>query len=99
LPSLLVVGRVFFGYSILELATPTNISVRFPTWHQLVNEVLPIVVETTKEKYVLLAFASYITCTISFDLWMSHVGHDTFAMVVSFLNDFWEPSHVIMGIF
>jgi hypothetical protein len=49
--------------------------------------VLPIVVETTREKYVLLAFASCITCTTSFDLWMSHVGHDTFAMVVSFFND------------
>jgi len=61
--------------------------------------VLPIVVETTREKYVLLAFASCITCTISFDLWMSRVGHDTFAMVVSSLNDFWEPGHVIMGIF
>ncbi len=48
---------------------------------------LPIVVETTREKYVLLAFASCITCTTSFDLWMSHVGHDTFAMVVSFFND------------
>jgi hypothetical protein len=30
---------------------------------------------------------------------MSHVGHDTFAMVVNFLNDSWEPSHVTMGIF
>jgi len=30
---------------------------------------------------------------------MSHVGHDTFAMVVSFPNDSWEPGHVIMGIF
>jgi hypothetical protein len=67
--------------------------------HQLVNEVLPTVVETTREKYVLLAFASCITCTTSFDLCMSRVGHDTFAMVVSFLNDFWEPSHVIMRIF
>jgi hypothetical protein len=30
---------------------------------------------------------------------MSRVGHDTFAMVVNFFNDYWEPSHVIMGIF
>jgi hypothetical protein len=31
--------------------------------------------------------------------WMSHVGHDTFPMVMSFLNDSWEPNHVTMGIF
>jgi hypothetical protein len=45
------------------------------------------------------AFVSCITCTTSFDLWMSRVGHDTFVMVVNFLNDYWEPSHVTMGIF
>ncbi len=75
------------------------VRVRFPTWHQLVNEVLPNVVETTKDKYVLPAFVSCITCTSSFDLWMSHVGHETFVMVVSFLNDSWEPNHVTMRIF
>jgi len=62
-------------------------------------QVLPSVIKTTREKYVLRAFVSCITCTTSFDLWMSHVGHDTFAMVVNFLNDSWEPSHVTMGIF
>jgi len=30
---------------------------------------------------------------------MSHVGHDIFDMVVNFFNDYWEPNHVIMGIF
>jgi hypothetical protein len=30
---------------------------------------------------------------------MSHGGHDTFAMVVSFINNLWEPTHVIVGIF
>jgi len=33
-----------------------------------------------------------------FNLWMSHVKHDIFAMVVSFINDVWEPVHVTMGI-
>jgi hypothetical protein len=73
--------------------------VRFPIQHQLVNEVLLSVVETTREKYVLLTLASCITCITSFDLWMSCVRHDIFAMVVSFLNDSWEPNHVTMGIF
>ncbi len=54
---------------------------------------------TIREKYVLHTLASCITCTTSFDLWMSHVRHDIFVMVVSFLNDSWEPSHVTMGIF
>jgi hypothetical protein len=26
-------------------------------------------------------------------------GLDTFPMVMSFLNDYWEPNHVTMGIF
>jgi len=73
--------------------------VRFPTQQQLVNEMLPSVVETTREKYVLLVLASCITCIASFDLYMSHARHDIFAMVASFLNDYWVPSHVTMGIF
>jgi hypothetical protein len=55
--------------------------------------------ETTREKYVLPALASCITRITSLNLWMSCVGHDTFAMVVSFLNDYGEPNHVTMGIF
>jgi hypothetical protein len=50
--------------------------VRFPIRHQLVDEMLLSVVETTKEKYVLPTLTSCITCTTSFDLWMSHVGYD-----------------------
>jgi hypothetical protein len=30
---------------------------------------------------------------------MFHGGHDTFAMVVDFINNLWEPTHVIVGIF
>jgi hypothetical protein len=71
----------------------------FFIWHQLVNEVLPSVVEITKEKYVLPTLVSCITCTTSFDLWMSHVKHDTFVTIVNFLNDSWKPNHVTMGIF
>jgi hypothetical protein len=63
-----------------------------------VTNVIPNIVEKTKEKDVLPSLASYITCTY-FDLWMFHGGHDTFAMVVSFINKLWEPTHVIVGIF
>jgi hypothetical protein len=34
-----------------------------------------------------------------FDLWMSRVGYDTFVMVVSFINSFWEPTHVTVRVF
>ncbi len=34
-----------------------------------------------------------------FDLWMSHVGYGTFVMVVSFINNFWEPTHVTVRVF
>jgi hypothetical protein len=71
----------------------------FPSQHQLVTNVLPNIVEKTREKCVLPSLASYITCTSSFDLWMSRGGHDIFTMVVSFINKFWEPTHVIMKFF
>jgi len=60
--------------------------------------VLPNIGEKTKKRYVLPSLASYITCT-SFNLWMFCGGHDTFAMVVNFINNLWEPTHVIVGIF
>jgi hypothetical protein len=30
---------------------------------------------------------------------MFHGGHDTFAMVVNFIDNLWEPTHVIVVIF
>jgi hypothetical protein len=71
----------------------------FPFRCQLVIDVQPNIVEKTRERYVLLSLASYVTCTTSFNLWMSRGGHDTFTMVVSFINNLWEPTHVTMGIF
>jgi hypothetical protein len=71
-----------------------RLCVVFPFRHQLVINVLPNIVKETKEKYVLPSLTSCVTCTTSFNLWMSHGGHDTFAMVVSFINNLWEPTHV-----
>jgi hypothetical protein len=34
-----------------------------------------------------------------FDLWMSRVGYDTFVMVVSFINNFWELIDVTIRVF
>lgn len=59
----------------------------FPSKHQLANEIFPSVVNKTMDKYVIPFIASWITCIISFDLWIFRVGHDTFHMVVNFIND------------
>jgi hypothetical protein len=52
----------------------------------------------TRDKYILPTLISYITCISSFDLWMSCIGYDTFAMIVSFVNSSWELSHVIVDV-
>jgi hypothetical protein len=70
--------------------------VQFPIQKQLMNEVLPNIMKKPKEKYVFPTFISCITCITSFDFWMLCVGYDMFAMVVNFINNFWDPTHVIV---
>jgi hypothetical protein len=48
-------------------------------------------VDNTRDKYIILALASYIICICSFDLQMSQVGYNAFAMVISFVNSSWDP--------
>jgi hypothetical protein len=52
----------------------------------------------TREKCVIPTLASQIICSCSFNFWMPHIGYDTFAMVVSFINISWESTHVTIGI-
>jgi hypothetical protein len=59
----------------------------------LVNEILPKITKKMKEKYISSTLESSNTCTVSFDLWMSKVGVDTFVLIVHFLNGKWEPCH------
>jgi hypothetical protein len=73
--------------------------VLFPFQHQPMTNVLPNIVKKIKEKCFLPSFTSCVTCITSFNLWMSCGGHDTFVMVVSFINNLWKPTHVTMGIF
>ncbi len=65
----------------------------------LINEILPKIIEKTKEKYIYLTLESCNTCMISFDLWMSRAIVDTFVLIVHFLNDKWEACHVTIGFF
>jgi hypothetical protein len=37
--------------------------------------------------------------TTSFDLWMSKGAHDVFALVINFLNEEWQPQHIIIRLF
>jgi len=36
---------------------------------------------------------------VTFDLWMSCGGFDTFALVVTYINSKWEPCHITISIF
>jgi hypothetical protein len=63
------------------------------------NEILSNNVTKTNEKYVFITSVSCITCIIYFGLWMLGVGYDMLVMVVNFINNSWEPTHLIIGIF
>jgi hypothetical protein len=63
------------------------------------NEVLSNNVTKTKEKYVFIIIVSSITCIVYFGLWMLGVGYDMLVMVVTFINNSWEPTHFIVGVF
>jgi hypothetical protein len=54
---------------------------------QFSNELLPKLVEKTKQLYVLETLIECHSITTSFDMWMSKVGHDIFALVIYFLKD------------
>ncbi len=64
----------------------------------MVQHFIPKLVAKTMEKFVMPTSESCIT-KISFDLWMSRSGQDTFALVINFINSHWVPCHVIMGLF
>jgi hypothetical protein len=52
---------------------------------QFSKEILPKLVEKTKQLYVLLALVNYYYVT-SFHLWMSKGAYDIFAFVINFLR-------------
>jgi hypothetical protein len=47
--------------------------------------ILSLVVKTM-DKYVMLALDFCVMANVSFDLWMSTFGHNTFAIVINFIN-------------
>jgi hypothetical protein len=63
------------------------------------GEMLPIMVEKTLDLHVLPNLASVTIVITSFDLWMFKGNANIFALVINFLNKFWIPMHVIVGLF
>jgi hypothetical protein len=71
----------------------------FPSRQALLNNILPRLAKQTKERFILSTLKSCHSCTISFDIWISKAKMDTFVMIVHFLNDKWEPYHIIVDFF
>jgi len=66
---------------------------------QLTTEVSPMMVSKTMERYVFPTLVETTTMTITFDLWMSWKGFDTFAIVVNYIKKQWETCHITIRIF
>jgi hypothetical protein len=56
-------------------------------------------VTKTMQLHVLLGLVKATTLITSFDLWMSKGGMDTFSLVINYLNEYWMPQHVTIGLF
>jgi len=51
------------------------------------------------EQYVMPTLDSCVTTIVYFDLWMSKFGHNTFTLVINFINSKWVPYNVTLGLF
>jgi hypothetical protein len=94
MPNSIVENQWFMKCMVLR----QNLQIVFPNWKQVVQHAILELVAKTMEKFVMPSLESCITTT-SFDLWMSRFGHDTFALVINFINSHWVPCDVTMGLF
>ncbi len=60
---------------------------RYP--NQIFSEHLLDMVTKTMDKYVQPLLAKCETASITFDLWMSRIGCDTFYLIMNFIDDTW----------
>ncbi len=70
-----------------------------PLKKQFSQEILPTLVEKTKQVYVSQNLTNCIFATTSFDLWMSKGAHDIFALIIIFLGCDWQPKQVTISLF
>ncbi len=73
--------------------------VHFPTRKQLVKDHITFMLAKTMDRYIPPPLAQCNTTIVTFDLWMSWMSFDTFALVMNFLNLEWVPCHVTIGLF
>jgi hypothetical protein len=101
----LLIAKEFVPLSFVEapffrrLVLRQNPQLTFPSTQKLRHDLLPHIVERTKERFVSPTLHSCNTCTVPFNLWMSRGGVDIFVFIMHFLNDKWEPCHVTIGFF
>jgi hypothetical protein len=61
--------------------------IRFLNYRQLVEEHILAMLQKTTKKLVLYYLSICATTYVTFCLWMFHIGFDTFAPIVNFIND------------
>jgi hypothetical protein len=76
-----------------------NPRVVFPNQKQMVQHIILSLMVKTMDHYVMSTLDSCVIVTTSFDLWMFRSRHDTFMLVINFINPQWVPCHVIVGLF
>lgn len=76
-----------------------NPKFKFSTCRQFVLEHLLDMVAKTMYRYVLPLLVKCETKGVTFDLRMCQIGFDTFCLQMNFIDDTWQPCHVIIGLF
>lgn len=66
-----------------------NSRILFPMWKALVKEHISTMYQKTIDMYLLPMLDTCQTMSITFDFWMSHVGFDTFTIIIllNFIKD------------
>jgi len=73
--------------------------INFPSRRSLMRVHIPNMLAKTMELYVLPSLSACATASITFDLWMSRAGYDTFALIVNFIDNTWVPCHICIRLF
>jgi hypothetical protein len=77
-----IVERAWLKQMVLRLYG----QIQFPSHKKLVHEHLRALLHKTMEIYMFPAIGQCATMTTTFDLWMSRLGYDTFALVINFIH-------------
>jgi len=56
-------------------------------------------VKKTKQTYVLVILTKCVFTLANYDLWVSKMAHDVFALIVNFLKENWMLKHITIKLF